>query len=98
MKDFKEFNIKPVINVFVGDRIKMDRIINKPIIVHDYTIKDSTANEGTEYLTLQIEKEGIKYVTWTGSKYLLQVIEQIPKNDFPFKATIVKDNDYYEFT
>jgi len=98
MKSFKDFNIKPKITSFVGDKIKMDRIINVPIIVHDYKIDESIVKAGTKCLTLQIEKNGSRHIIFTSSKILRQQIEAVPKTNFPFLTTIVKDNEYFEFT
>lgn len=98
MHNFKDFNIKPNISHFVGDKIKIDRIINVPIIVTDFKIQKSKKKEGTEYLTLQIEKSGDKHVLFTGSTVLMDMISKVPKPSFPFQTTIIRDNDYYEFT
>ena len=97
MDSFKDFDIKPDVLNFTGDKIKMDRIVNVEIEVHDYKIGPSTINEGTECLTLQIEKKGEKHIVFTGSKILIQMIKQVPENKFPFKTTITRDNEYYEF-
>lgn len=32
------------------------------------------------------------------SRYLIQMIEEVPKGGFPFKTIIVKENENYEFT
>ena len=72
--------------------------MNIPIIVHDFKIEDSTINPGTKRLTLQIEKNGIKHILFTGSKILIQQIRQVNKVEFPFRTTIVKNNEHYEFT
>jgi len=98
MNSFKDFGIKPIITAFTGDKIKMDRIINVPIIIHDFKIEDSTVNTGTKRLTLQIEKQNTKHVVFTGSKVLMQQIEKVSKSSFPFTTTIVKENEYFEFT
>src|SRR5690606_29228768 len=98
MNAFKDFNIKPEINAFTGDKIKIERIINVPITVHGFKIEASTVKEGTKRLTLQIEKNQTKHIIFTGSKVLQQQIEKVPKDKFPFMATIIKDNEYFEFT
>ncbi len=98
MNAFKQFNIKPTITAFVGDKIKMERIINAPITILDFKIEDSTVKPGTKRLTLQIEKNHIKHVVFSGSKVLQQQIQEVPKNGFPFTTTIIKDNEYLEFT
>lgn len=98
MKAFKDFGIKPEISCFSGDKIKIDRIINTEIKVLDFKIEDSKKKEGTKYLTLQIEKAGIKHVIFTGSKVLMQMIDRVPKSEFPFTTTIIKEQEYLEFS
>lgn len=98
MKKFSQFNIKPNVISFTGEKIKMARVLNTPITVLDYKIGESKAVAGTKLLTLHIEKNGTKHVIFTGSKVLLDLIERISKSNFPFETTIVKENEYYEFT
>lgn len=98
MNSFKDFDIKPKLNAFIGDKIRMERILNREITVFDYKIEDSTVKEGTKRLTLQIELNGTKHIIFSGSKILQQMIDQVPKSNFPFKTTIVKENEYLEFT
>lgn len=98
MKNFKDFNIKPELTAFVGDKVKIDRIINTEIIIHDYKVSPSTQRENSQCLTLQIERGGIKHVVFTGSTVLIQMIEKVPKGNFPFTTTIIKENEYLEFT
>jgi len=98
MKNFKEFNIKPKTTDFVGEKISISRILNKPIIVYAFKIKPSTQKEGTDYLTMQIEKSGEKRIVFTGSKFLMEMIQRVSENNFPFKTVIKGDEDYFEFT
>lgn len=96
MKKFSSFGIKPDIKTFMGEKIKIDRIINREIIVSDYKIEPS--NFEGDRLTLQIEVSGDHRIVFTGSKILTNLIKQIPKSEFPFSTTIVKDRECYEFT
>jgi hypothetical protein len=98
MKNFKDFNIKPKTTAFVGEKISISRLLNKEIIVHAFKVKPSTQKEGTNYLTMQIEKSGEKRIVFTGSTFLIDMIERVPDNSFPFKTIIKGDEDYYEFT
>jgi hypothetical protein len=98
MYSFKDFDIKPKINAFVGDKIPVKKILNMEIKVLDYKIEPSTQKQGTECLTLQIEKSGERRIVFTGSKILKDQIICVPKDKFPFTTTIKGDNDYYEFT
>ncbi|MEG0188270.1 hypothetical protein [Algoriella sp.] len=98
MNNFKNFKIKPNLTNFVGDKIKIDRIINREIIVQKFKIEDSKAKQGTKFLTLQIELNGTNNIIFTGSKILQEMILQVPENGFPFKTTIIRENEYLEFT
>ena len=97
MKQFKDFGIKPSIKSLVGDKIKMDRILNREIVVYDYRLEDSKYAD-SKCLYLQISISETKHVVFTGSSVLIETIKQVPKSDFPFETTIVKENEHFEFT
>ncbi len=98
MTKFSDLGITPKPNSFVGDKIKIDKLLNQEIKVLDFKITTSIKKENTNYLTLHIEKNETKYVVFTGSKILMQMISEVAKDKFPFTTTIVKNNDYPEFT
>ena len=98
MNNFKNFGIKPELSTFTGDKIKIDRVLNAEITVLDYKIEDSKVKLGTKLLILQIEKSGTKHVIFTGSTILMQMIGKVPKENFPFITTIIKDSEHLEFT
>jgi hypothetical protein len=99
MKSFKDFGIKSSPQNFVGDKIKIDRILNRQIVVHDYKVEDSKFKKGYDKcLYMQITLEETKYVVFIGSRSLVEMIEQVPKENFPFTATIVRENQRFEFT
>lgn len=98
MNNFKNFGIKPELSTFIGDKIKIDKILNAEISVLDYKIEDSKLKPGTKLLILQIEKLKTKHVVFSGSTILLQMIEKVPKENFPFTTIIIKENEHLEFT
>lgn len=98
MNSFKDFDIKPRVNPFVGEKIKVEKIFNVPIKVLGFKIEPSKQKPGTDLLTIQIEKKDEKRIIFTGSTVLMDQIQRVPKDKFPFEATIVGENDYYEFT
>lgn len=98
MHNFNDFNIKPRLKAFVGEKISVQKIFNLPITVLDFKVEPSKQKKGTELLTLQIEKSGEKRIVFTGSVVLIDQIKRVPENNFPFVTTIKGDNDYYEFT
>lgn len=99
MKNFKDFGIKVQSKNFEGEKISIKRILNKKVIIDDYKIENSKFDKGSgKCLWMQITVEGNKRVVFTGSTFLMQVIEQIPKSDFPFETTIEEDNGGFKFT
>ena len=98
MVRFKELGIKVSSKAFLGDSIKIDRLLNKEITVHYHKITDSNKRPGTLCLHLQIEFDGQKRVLFTGAQALIEAIQKVPSEKFPFTTIIVKDNDRYEFT
>lgn len=98
MNQFKSFGIKPIISTFTGDKIKIDRILNTEIQVLSYKIEASKVKTDTKLLTLQIQRGETKNIIFTGSNVLMQMIESVPKDKFPFTTKIVKDSEHLEFT
>ena len=98
INNFKDFNILPRVKSFVGEKIQVQKLFNLSIKILEFKIEPSKQKEGTELLTLQIEKSGEKRIVFTGSTVLIDQIKRVPANKFPFISTIKGDNDYYEFT
>jgi hypothetical protein len=99
MNTFKDFNIAPKIQAFQGDKIKIERILNKQILVEDFKIDISKYGKGNgKVLTLQLTLDREKRVLFTGSVTLMDMIEQVSKENFPFTTTIIKENERYQFT
>ncbi|MDR3026020.1 hypothetical protein [Chryseobacterium sp.] len=98
MNSFKDFKIKPTSLSFIGEKVRMTKILNSEIIIHDFIIKDSEKKPGTKYLTLQICRKGEKEIVFTGSKTLMDMIEQVSKEKFPFTTTIIQEDQMFQFT
>ena len=101
MNRFDQFNIKPTPKGFEGDKIKMIKILNKEIIIHAFRIEDSKcfADKGDgKCLHLQISFNNEKRIVFTSAGGLLEVIQQIPEEGFPFTTTIIQDNERFLFT
>ena len=99
MHEFKNFGIKAEISSLQGEKIKIMKVLNYPIVVEKFTIQDSKFKEKSDKcLSLQILKDNKQHVIFTGSSVLREMIQQVPKEHFPFKTTIVQTNEYFEFT
>lgn len=92
---FSELNITTESKSFIGKKIEVEEIQDQEIIVHDYEIGPSKFTErgNGKCLTMQIEFEGAKRVVFTGSGGLMDMISLVPKERFPFTATIVKEKE-----
>lgn len=100
MKLFSELGIKIDSAPMSGEKIKINRVVNKEIEVVDYELNESKYNETAhrKCLKLQIRYEGDLRVIFTGSNMLIQAIQQIDKSMIPFKTVIVERNGFYQFT
>lgn len=100
MKSFSEFNVEPLKNVFVGDKIKIIKLLNKEIVINAFKVEKSQfpKNKSGNVMTLQITVDKEKAIIFTGSDYLMHQIKQIPESEFPFKTTIIKNGEHFEFT
>lgn len=99
MKQFKDLGIKTELHSFTGDKIKIERILNRKIVVHEFKIENSKfAGGSTKCLHLQISIGDVKHVVFTGSTVLMDMIQKVDKADFPFETMIVKENERFEFT
>lgn len=101
VKKFSDFKIElPATVKFVGDKIRLAKVLNTQIMVHGYSINLSRYPErGSKYcLWLQISVEGKKYLAFSIAQRLMLYLPKVPKDGFPFSTKIINDNDYYEFT
>lgn len=98
MKNFKDFDITPVIENFVGDKIATSKLLDKEIIVKDYKVRPSKFEGKGDRIDIQIEYKDEDRVIFTGAKYLMQTILKVDKLNFPFKTKIIKNGEHYEFS
>jgi len=97
MKAFKDFGIVSEARAFVGDKIKIAKLLNTTIEVHAFKIENSKVNSRL-CLYLQIEHKGEKKVVFTGSTVLIDQIQKVPEDGFPFRTIIVQEDERYSFT
>lgn len=89
MKKFSDFNLTD--KVLDGDKIKLNDIVGKTIIVKDFKISPSKQKSGTDYLKLQFtfEESEENHVTFTDSTVLIDQIKKIDEQGFePFETKI----------
>lgn len=99
-KKFSDLGIKSVTTKFVGEKIRLAKVLNTEITVHAFRIEPSKYPDkgSSNCLWLQISVDGKKYVAFSIAKLLMETIQKVPINDFPFTTKIINDNEVYEFT
>lgn len=102
IKKFSDYGIKAPEMEFKGDKIKISRIFNRPVMVHHFRIGpsqiESKKGEASRCLTLQISINEENHIIFTGSEVMMDTIQKLPKNAFPFETTIINNSQRYEFT
>jgi hypothetical protein len=103
MNRFSQFNIKAPAKGFEGGKIKMARILNREIVVHDFKLEESKVAAFREKgsgrcLHLQVSIDNEMHVVFTSGTGLIETIQLVPKDQFPFTTTIIEENDRYKFT
>lgn len=102
MKEIKKFNqlgISHTTSGFEGDKIKIERVLNREIVIHNFKIVPSKyPDKNDKCLHMQVSVDNRKHVIFCTGVALQIILNKIPKEDFPFATTIVKENMRYEFT
>jgi hypothetical protein len=102
--DFADQENNPLMD---GKKVGLDAIINKPIIVLKYRIKDTKFDDAKNprCLTVQFEyateegepTNGEHFVFFSGSTVLMEQLETY-KDKIPFSATVKKVGKYFTFS
>ena len=74
--------------MFDGERISMDEILDKSIIVRDMTTRPSSFSEG-DYAILQIEMDNELRVILTGSGVLVKQVKE-KADRIPFRCKVIE--------
>ena len=101
MNKFGQFNVQIKTQCFVGDKIKMAKILGKEIVVHAFKLEPSKhfKDKGNgECLHLQISIHEEKHIIFTSSIGMIEAIQQIPTTSFPFSTTIIQENQRFNFS
>lgn len=99
--DFKSLGITPKLpESLIGEKIRIEKILNREVIIEKYRIEPSKypGKGNGQCLYLQLDIDNSKRVLFTGGTGLIDTIQRIPAESFPFRTTIIKDNDRLIFT
>lgn len=95
MNRFSDFSTEQLI----GEKISIDKILNKEIKVLAFRLKNSKIEKGSTYaqIQIQIELHGELRVIFTNSTVLKEQLQRY-KEHLPFCTTIIKNNKYFSFS
>lgn len=92
MKKFSDFGIKPKeTKMFEAKKISINDILNCEIKVIDYH-KDVTTKNGPDRYVVKIMFDNEERKFFTNCNRIKEELSQIPKDGFPFIATIKQKN------
>jgi hypothetical protein len=107
MNKFSDFAERENNSLMDGKKVGLDQIINKPIIILKYRVKDTKFDDAKNphCLTVQFEYAteegepvtGEHFVFFSGSAVLMEQLETY-KDKIPFFATIQKVGKYFTFS
>lgn len=80
-----------------GKKKKIEEILNLEILVTEFRISRSKYKKDEDYLTLQFENDGERYILFTGSSVLIGQAQKY-KEKMPYNTTIIKRGNYYTMT
>ncbi|HMM02012.1 MULTISPECIES: hypothetical protein [unclassified Dysgonomonas] len=89
MKKFSELGVKPIDDkaIFMVPRVSITDILNCNIEVLDYIGGIKTINGDNRYI-VKVRCDGKECKFFTDSKRIKSILDQIPKEEFPFTTTI----------
>lgn len=90
MKKFSDFNINNTLdnkNIFPVAVISIEELTNCEIEVLDFQANVKTRHGEGRYV-VKVKYEGIERKFFTNATPLKEALDQIPKDEFPFIATI----------
>jgi len=82
-----------------GEKMQIDDIMNKDIIIHEYRSRDGQYGPFAMFsFSFSNSKDNKRHVCVTGSRVLWSKLELVDtKHAFPVLAKVVKRDRYYDF-
>lgn len=96
MTEYLNFGDFAIDESLVGDKIQIEKVLNKKILIIKYRINKSKFKE-SNYTTVQFRLDDKTYVIFTGSEVITKQLEKY-KDKLPFNTTIVKIGKYFSLS
>ena len=96
-------DLVPDRDVLNGDKVRIESVLNLPLVVTGWEITRSKVKKDEQCLKLQFELNGELHVCFTGSTVLISQIEaiekELEKRNLPrkFRASIRKIGKFFKF-
>lgn len=79
-----------------GKKKKLSEVLDQEILIRAFRIGRSKFKD-KNYVTIQFDNSGNRYVVFTGSEVLMEQLKR-HQEQIPFYATIVKRYNYYSLS
>lgn len=86
--EYPNFSDFAIDETLIGEKIQIERILNKRVLITRYRINKSKFKE-SNYVTIQFTLDDKTHVVFTGSEVLMKQLEKY-KDKMPYNTTIVK--------
>lgn len=101
-QDFPKYSEFEQESYLQGSKTTIEEILNKEIVIVAFQNEPSKVNKNSTYNKIQIIDEYIEdkpqyKIFFSGSKVLDKQLKKY-KQQLPFRATIIKQNNYYTLT
>jgi len=95
LKTFSDMMVK------YSDHVSMDNLVGKEIMVISYEDTGMKAKNGDAYYAIDIKVDGETKQTKTASRVIVEQLQMIPREEYPWMATIAERGSglktYYTF-
>lgn len=81
---------------FEGDKIRIDDLLNKELLILGFKVRDSKQKKDTSYVTIQFKLGDEEHIMFTASQVIIDQLSKYKEN-IPFYAIIKKIDRYYTF-
>ncbi len=94
--EYPSFSDFAIDESLIGDKIQIEKVLNKKILITKYRINKSKFKE-SNYMTIQFRLDDKLHIIFTGSEVIIKQLEKY-KDKLPFNTTIVKIGKYFSLS
>lgn len=80
---------------FEGERIAIDSVLDKRIVILDFELRQSTKKENSTFVMMQVGFEGKKRFIKGGYRFIADTLRAVNPEDLPLETVIHNNKGYY---